>query len=613
MLESKAIKKFILNPTNDLEKLLVYLDGDFKATIEGMFNALFPLIRLYDQNNGRVDYIIGLLEQLVEIKQSNELVSLLGPITDLDNKINKLPLKDRIKLNIPYQRIKQIVDNIEKKSIDELNDGKLKYLEYLIFQNKDVNLIGSFLEGHTNLLTKKNKDGDDIVEEILKIYLYLNEKDIDKINYYYHVLLIILGSNLNREVLKNKKKYYRLIKESKIGYKEHIIKVIELLVPNFQVDISEIEEKYNVNFVFHNAILKEISNLNVSYENRKDYLYQDCITIDGEGAKCLDDALYIEKNNDETYNLYVHITDLASLIPYNSVINEEARKRIKTLYLRHIQLLLYPDFICNDVASLLEEKERNVITYKFKLDKEFKLISNNPEIELGLIKVRHRLTYEDVDKIFNEQLDSELVTKINWLASFAEERRKSNMKKEKYRQYENLINLVINHESLRVDYSVSANIVHESMILVNYMAAKYFKELGFPYIYRKLLIPSSDYIEKQIEMIKQMDASIMEDKNFLNKLRESAMESMYCDEPVYHKGLNLECYSHSSAPGRRYPDLFCQYLIHDLLIDKNLVNIDIWKYRTKELVKYLNSREKENEIFASEYNYLSYKKLIKKK
>ena len=613
MIDNKTIKKFILTSTNDLEELLIFLDKAFKTTVEGMFNAMFPLLKLYEQNTGRVDFLLKILEQLVEVKSSGELVFLLGPITDLDNKISSLPLKQRMQMNEPYQRIKRIVDDIEKKSLDEFSDGKLKYLEYLVFQNKDVNLIGNFLEQHANLLSRKNKDGNDMVEEVLKVYLYLNEKEEDKINYYYHVLLIFLGTNFQREVLKNKKKYYRLIKESKVGYKEHIIKIIELLEPNFQVELSEIEDKYNINFAFHNAIMNEVANLNVDYSNRENYLYQECITIDGEDAECLDDALYIKKNVDGTYDLYIHIIDIASIVPYNSIINEEAKKRIKTWYLRQNQLLLYPSNISNDLASLLEDKKRNVISYIFKLDNSFKLISEKPEIKLGVINVKHRLTYGEVDNMYNLENDDELVTKIRWLANFAEERRKSNMSKEKYRQYENLINRQITHESLKLDHSVSANIVHESMILVNYMVAKYFKDLSYPYVYRKVVIPSSDYIEKQIEMIRQMDSSIMEDKVFINKLKESAMESIYWDTPVKHSGLKLDCYSHSTSPARRYPDTFCQYLIHDLLINNNLKNIPVWDYRVKELVRYLNSKEKEIERFASEYNYLSYKKLIKKK
>lgn len=612
MIDSKTVKKFILNPTNDLEELLNYLDENYKATIEGIFNALFPLLKLYDQNMGRVDYLLKILEQLVEIKMSDELTFLIGPITDLDNKINKLTTKQRMALNTPYQRIKRIVDEIHKKSLEEVNDSKLKYLEHLIFQNEDVNLIGNFLEHNASILSKKNKDGNDIVEEVLKTYLYLDERDINKINYYYNVILIFLESN-RREILKNKKKYYRLVKESKVGYKEHIIKVIQLLVPNFQVELSEIEERYNVDFDFHPAIMGEVDKLELSYDNREDYLYQECITIDGEGANCLDDALYIEKNEDGTYTLYIHITDIPSIVPYYSIINEEARRRGKTSYLRKSQTLMLPDQICNNMGSLLEGEKRNVISYIYELDESFRLISNSPTIKLGVIKNRHRLTYENVDNIFNDQPEHEITLKINWLASYAEELRRSNMKKEKYRQYENLINMVINHESLNIDYSVSANIVHESMILVNYSSAKLFKDLGYPYVYRRVIIPSSDYIEKQIETIKQMDPSILEDKLFINKIGESAMESMYWDKPVKHMGMNLECYSHSSSPARRYPDVFCQYLIHDLIIRENTYNIPIWEYRTKELVRYLNNREKEIEMFASEYNYLSYKELIKKK
>lgn len=613
MIDNKTIKKFILNSTNDLDELIYYLDKDYKPTIEGIFNALFPLLKLYPQNQGRVDYLLGILEQIIELKPSNELTLMLGPITDLDNKINSLPLKTRMQLNYPYQRIKKIVDEIDKKSLTELESGKLKYLEYLIFQNQDLFLIDNFIERNQSLLTKKNKDGNDIVEEILKIYLYLNDKEIDKINYYYHVLLIILTNNNHHNFQKNKKKYYRLIKESKVAYKEHIIKIIELLVSNFQVDLSEIEEKYNINFNFHKAILKETENIQTDSNPRENYLYQNCLTIDGEDTNCLDDALYIEKNTNNTYTLYIHIIDIPSIIPYNSLINEEARKRIKTCYLRQNQILLYPEIISYNKASILEDQPRNVITYIFTLDENFNLISEKPTIKLGQINNRHRLTYGEVDNMYNSFSNDELTTQINWLAKFSEERRKTNPQKEKYRLYENIINRQINHESLKLDYSVSANIVHETMILVNYAAAKTFKELNYPYIYRKVIIPSSDYIERQIQTIKQLDSTIIEDKTFINKIKESAMESIYSDKPVQHTGLKLPCYSHSTSPARRYPDAFCQYITHDLIINQNTKNIHLWDYRTKELVKYLNTKEIEIERFTSEYNYLSYRKLIKKK
>ena len=47
-LDSKSIKKFILNPTNNLEEIITFLEKDFKSTIEGIFITLFPLMKLYN-------------------------------------------------------------------------------------------------------------------------------------------------------------------------------------------------------------------------------------------------------------------------------------------------------------------------------------------------------------------------------------------------------------------------------------------------------------------------------------------------------------------------------------------------------------------------------------
>lgn len=611
---SNTIKNFIIKGTNDLEELLNYLDKDFKETIDGIFRALFSLMKNYNQNKDRVEYLINILEEVVEFKKSSDLNCFIPLITNLENKVDKLSMKDKVKLIKPYNKIKQLLVKIESKSKKELDNNKLKYLEYLIFYEQDLNLIESFIEIHPELLGDKNESGNDIFEEVINRYLRIDEKDINKINYFYQVLFILLNSEQSKEItLRVKKKYIKYIKESKIGYKEHIIKIIELLNPNFKIEIRELEDKYNINFSFPINVLEEASKIKINHKGRIDYTYQNSITIDGANADCLDDALYIEENNDGTYSYYVHITDMASLIPYESIVNEEARKRTKTWYYRQGQLVLYPDNISYNLGSLVQDEIRNVITYKYILDDKFRVISKVPEVTLGVIKVRHRLSFSEVDNMYDNQTNDELTNIINKLAGFALERRKSTSKKENYRFYENWINTQSNHESLVVDTSISANIVHESMFLVNYTVAMLFKELNLPYGYRKIVIPSADYIDKQIEIIRKLDESIITDKTFINKLKESAMRSVYSDVPVYHNGLKVECCSHSSCPARRYMDAFCQYIIHDLLINKNLENISIWQYRLTELVKYLNIRERELANMFMDYNYLSYKKVLSNK
>ena len=120
---------------------------------------------------------------------------------------------------------------------------------------------------------------------------------------------------------------------------------------------------------------------------------------------------------------------------------------------------------------------------------------------------------------------------------------------------------------------------------------------------------------KQIRKIKNLDAKIGNTEAFRNNLKSSYSKATYTSKPVYHKGQNLSSYSHSSSPLRRYPDSYGQYLIYKFLFSENFTTMDIdkWAYRTEELVKYINNRNEEMENFSRHYNYLSYKKLIKKK
>ena len=611
----QGISRFILDSTNDLDRVLEYLECNFEETIEGICEALFELLKLYHQNQGRVDYLFQLLEQIIDMKDVASLKILNAPLVELDNRLKLLELKQQVKIYDGYRQLKELIALLEKKTLEESYDEKVKYLEYLIFQNRDREVVEKFLNSCSNILEVKNKDGDDVFTVVLKYYFTLDETKEAEIEYYYHIILVFLSSKYGDVLMQDKQHYLDVIRCSKMGYKKHVINVIRLFHPDYQITDGEIEEQYGVNFLFPNVWLKEMSGLKMDNRERKNFLYQDCITIDGVDAKCLDDACYIERNVDGTYSLYIHIIDVPAFVPYSSLLNEEARKRIKTLYLKDNHISLYPEYISNQLCSILPFNHRNVISYIFKLDSHFQVLEDEFEVVLGKIQSRYRLTYEEVDQTIQGGSDSRLHQQLILLAFFAEERRKATSKKEEYRQYENFLNFESYHESLKIDNSVGANIVHESMVLVNYMIAKYFKELSLPYIYRKLVLPSNDYIELQLEKIKQLDAKFLEDKDFVNKLRDSNIEALYCASPTYHRGLKLDCYSHSSSPARRYPDAFGQYLIHDFLIYNRLENqnIDNWEYRTKELVKYLNKRERELEVFSSQYNYLAYRNLIKKK
>ena len=609
---SKEIKKYILD-YNELNELSEYIEIDIKDTIEGIFNALSILLKKYDQNKKRVDLLIAILNDLVEKKSANELKVMIGPIIDLQNKMSSWSVKDRIKVKRPSIEIQNIFNEIQRNLLAEKQNEKIKCLEFIIFYDKNISMLENYLKEQDNLLNKINQEGEDILTIILK--KYINTINEEEINYLYHVILVFLNSPYRDEILNNKEKYLKKLKIPKLQSMSHIVRLFQLFDSEFNITYQELEKKYEIHFQFPTSIINEINTFQMKNMKRNDYTNQQSITIDGESACCLDDAIYLEKNKDGTYSLYIHITDIPSFVPFSSMTREEASYRVETLYLRNSNLPLYPEFISNEVCSLLPNNYRNTITYIFQLDSKLKLIPGSFQITLGKIKVEHRLTYEEVDARIKKPTESNLDRMLIQLSEFANQRRMINQGKEVYREYENFINLMPNHESVKLDYSLSANIVHESMILVNYEVANYFKKLGYPYIYRKLNVPSAEFIAETVRRIKNLGPNIGNDKAFISNLRDSYIESFYCNEPAYHDGLKLDCYSHSTSPGRRYMDSLGQYLIHDLIIKKNITNqsIDTWEYRIDRAIHFANERRKQNESFTREYNYLLYKKLIKEK
>lgn len=493
-------------------------------------------------------------------------------------------------------------------------NSKLECLEYLIFQDKDLSQIKRFLKLHPNILNNVNEDGYDVFANILKLYVSLSESSISEINYFYNVIVLFISSKVGKDIIKNQDEYLKIVKKNKFKHKSHVIKVLQLFDNSYSVSLEELEDTYNISFSFPNIIMNEIYSLKMNNSCRYNFTNQECITIDGENAVCLDDAFYLEREDNGNYKLYIHITDIPSFIPYNSLIQSEARKREETLYLRDTTIPMYPEYISDCICSLLPYNNRNVISFIFTLDNNLDII-DNMQIVKGKINVGHKLSYDMADEKIISPDGSYLSSMLIKLFDFSMKRRKENKSKENYRSYENAVDRKEHHESLNIDISPSANIVHEMMVLINYYISKYFKELSLPFVYREVFLPDDNFINEQLNIIKNTNDNINLDKYFINYFKGVYIEGKYVDVPKYHRGLNLSSYSHCSSPARRYADSFNQYLIYDFIFDNKIddINIDIWKYRIKDLVPYLNIKKKENEMFSSRYNYLSYRKLIKTK
>lgn len=619
LMNNKEVTEFILNSTNNLEELIHFLEINHTSTIEGIINALYPLLKNYDQNKSRVQYLLHLLEQLVEIEHTSELKSMTKPIENLNDLISNWGLKQRISISKPYQQIQEIQNRIYEKEMAANYNDKLKYLSFLIFQDRDSNknlkMIQKIIDSIDDLLNIRDENGENIFEIVLNKYLLLDEKNREEIAYFYEIILLFMNSRHEKAITADSKQYFRMIKRTKLEYKDHIIKIMTLLDPEFTITLNDLEERYKVKFAFPNVILREVEQLKLDTKNRYNFTSQAAITIDGRGSTCLDDALYIEKNKDGTYTLYIHIVDVPALIPYNSLTRYEASRRGETLYLNDGKISLYPNPVSDFYCSLLQNQSRCTQTSIYQLDPNFVVLEDQYQLVKGLISVKHQMTYDEADQIINNLGNKHLDRTLEWLSLFASVRRKGNKKKEEYRQLQNAVEFDPNRESLKIDYSPSSNIVHEAMVLENYSKAKYMQELDLPYIYRKLELPSKDFIEQQLKNLRKLDSKFVGSNEFLYKLKQTYAKSQYSTIPSYHMGINLPVYSHSSAPARRYVDCEGQYMVHDMIFNNNRSEFDIqaWEYMVDATVKYLNEVKRSNEVFSGHYNYLTYKRLIKKR
>ena len=487
-------------------------------------------------------------------------------------------------------------------------------LEYLIYHERDLIKINKYLSNHPKILENKNADGNNILMNLIKLYISLDENATSELEYLYNVIIQI--NNKFSEIIKaDIDTYLNIIRDSEIPLKQHITKLINLLNGSYYVTLEELEEKYNISFNFSDDVVNAIYCFYTSSLERKDFTYQNVITIDDELTECMDDAIYLEKNKNGTYTLYVHIIDISAIVPYDSKVFNTAKKREESLYLLDRNIPMYPNYIGNDLCSLNMNHKKNVITLIVPVDNDFNIIEDKFSIVKGKIKIKKRLTYKEADDIiFNNNLGA-ISRMLENLYKISLKRRATNKSKELYREYEKIIVNKKHHASTKTNISAAANIVQEMMVLLNYLIATYFKENFYPFIYRNVSLPNTKEQRKQIKIYKKLSGNKIAVDKFLNRLRECYQEGQYISTPTYHNGLGFPCYSHISSPARIFADSFCEYLIHEFIFNNQIDdrNIYIWEERIKKLVPYLNERKRENELFIKEYNYLAAKKLIRKK
>ena len=612
---TKRIKNKILSD-NEFN-ISNFISNDFNSGINGIADALFLL--MCKQNNefnmSKIRKIILDLYELSNECDDVEKLSIIGK--NVNNLLNKVRLyygPRKVKgLNNSFNTLKKIFNNINEKRVLFVSNNSIdiKLLEGLIYKDKDIDKINLIIDNYPNILNEMDSYGKDVLYDLLIFYANLNSSNLSDINYYFSVILAFLNGTTSYIIDKNVYSYIRVLDKPIYRNTKHVKDILDILCGKASVCLEEFVKKYDISLDYSYLYNRD------SYDDygRVDFTYQDAITIDDRSSMCLDDALFMQKNSNGTYTLYVHISDVPSVVEYGSSVYLDAMKRSESLYLRDRKIELFPDEVTYDSCSLLANKYRNVISYVFTIDNNFDVIDFG--ITKGIIKVKHNLSYLNADSIISNPSNDPLDKMLVMLSQFCSKRKKNNYIKDKYRRSESNFKYSNFQDSIRSSYSVSSNIIQESMILVNSMVPKYFNDLNLPYPNRVLHLKNSCLESRYNDFLESIDISNIsssDNKALFNMTKPFFLTSKYSVTDHGHDGVGFDYYSHSTSPVRRSCDALGQYVIYDLLFNGrvNDKNIYDWESMLIGWCSYFNDRDNLNNVFCNSYNYLSSKKLIKK-
>ncbi len=381
-------------------------------------------------------------------------------------------------------------------------------------------------------------------------------------------------------------------------------KIIEILghVNDPGVDILSIVKGFDLPTEFPERVLnqaervaKEVSE--ADRDGRKDLRELMTVTIDGEDAKDLDDAISLSYE-DGKYYLGVHIADVSNYVQENSALDQEALERGMSVYLVDRVIPMLPHVLSNGMCSLNMGEDRLALSCLMTVDQKGNVIDH--EIVESVIHVDERMNYTDVNKILEEH-DPALCKRyeaqvpmfhcMKELADILREKRKSRGSID-FDFPESKIELDKEGNPISIkpyERRIANKIIEDFMLLANETVAQHFYWMEIPFVYRTHETPDPEKIMKLGTFIRNFGYNIKvktgdneihpkEIQKLLGKIEGTPEEALlsrltlrsmkrasYQTECMGHFGLACPYYCHFTSPIRRYPDLQIHRIIKEQL------------------------------------------------
>lgn len=404
-------------------------------------------------------------------------------------------------------------------------------------------------------------------------------------------------------------------------------------------DFKIVQKMFNLPEEFSDIIQHETQNIqfpNISKEitSRYDLREEEIFTIDPDTAKDFDDAISLQKIENDQLLLGVHIADVSYFVLPGSHLDREALSRSMSSYLGDNVIPMLPEKLSNDLCSLKPNTTRLAFSIMMKIDSDG--VVTDYQIKESIIRSKKRFAYSDAQKILDDK-DGEFYDTLKQMDDLA----KLLFKK---RSNEGSINFdlpepvfEIGEDGIPKNVTPSERLdthklVEEFMLLANRTIAEHIalklKNSDLPFLYRIHEKPSDIKIEGLYEVLKNLGLHFEKPEKFrplhlqqiLNEIQNkpfttfveqislrSMSKAIYSIDALSHFGLAFKHYTHFTSPIRRYPDLIVHRLLK--LYIKNIDNDDI-RFYSKNLPKVAKlCSENEINIIKAEREYIKMKQI----
>ena len=427
-------------------------------------------------------------------------------------------------------------------------------------------------------------------------------------------------SKKNMKKAKNNQKVVVKITKFPSGNKSAEGKIIEIIghIDEAGVDILSLVKEYNLPYEFPKLVIEEARSINKLIDkkdipHRLDLREKEIFTIDGEDAKDLDDAVYVEKTKQGTYILGVHIADVSYYVKEGSMLDKEAIIRGTSIYMMDRVIPMLPKELSNGICSLNQGEERFAISCIMEIDNEGKVISS--DIKKSIIKVTKRMSYTDIYKILEEKDEKIIKENKKYVEHFKRMDELARILK-KRREKAGSLNLdipeskiILDHNGVAIDVkkyelTFANEIIEQFMLTANETIAEKFYWLNAPFIYRvhenpdmekitelnkflfnlgyKIKVSKDNVYPKSFAEVLEKSKGTPEERVVSNLILRTLKVARYESENKGHFGIASKYYCHFTSPIRRYPDLFIHRIISEYLKKGyNLKEKEIEDYREK--------------------------------